>query len=190
MIILFPIKYVRSLIERDEVRYGIIFVENIQAVNDLQIKINQDIIFVDVETRRVYENYAINDEVIKRQLGYFNNLYKYVQKMKLSFEERRGNFHGYQIKAMTEHYPPYLSIYLSSAKYDEKSQTFDVTNLVGGTFYHIFQELQTYLNFTYSLHKREDGKWGPTTVLANGSVIAAGITKSLTSGFAEMIMTA
>jgi hypothetical protein len=69
------------------------------------------------------------------------------------------------------------------------SQSFDVTNLVGGTFYYIFQELQTYLNFTYSLHKRKDGKWGPTTVLANGSVIAAGITKSVTSGFAEMIVT-
>ena len=169
--------------------HGIILVDNTEVIDSLPTKINQDILFVDVETRRVYENYAINDEVIKRQLGYFNNLYKYFQRMKLSFEDRRGNFHGYQIKAMTEHYPPYLSIDLSSAKYDEKSQTFDVTNLVGGTFYHIFQELQTYLNFTYSLHKREDGKWGPTTVLANGSVIAAGITKSLTYGFAEMIMT-
>ena len=169
--------------------HGIILVDNTKVIDSLPTKINQDILFVDIKSRRVYENYAINDEVIKRQLGFFNKLYKYVQLMKLSFEDRRGNFHGYQMKAMTEHGPPYLSIDLSFAEYDEMSQTFDVTNSAGGTFYYIFQELQKYLNFTYSLHKREDGKWGPTTVLANGSVIAAGITKSLTNGFAEMIVT-
>ena len=168
--------------------HGIILVDNTEVIDSLPTKINQDILFVDVETGRVYENYAINDEVIKRQLGFFNIFYEYVQRMKLSFEDRRGNFHGYQIKTMTEHYPPYLLIDLSSAKYDEMSQTFDVTNSVGGMFYYIFQELQEYLNFTSSLHKRKDGKWGPTTVLANGSVIAAGITKSVTSGFAEMIV--
>ena len=93
------------------------------------------------------------------------------------------------MKAMTGHYPPFLSIELSSAEYDEMSKTFDVTNSVEGMFYYILQELQEYLNFTSSLHKRLDGKWGPTTVLANGSVIAGGIAKSLTSGFAEMIVT-
>ena len=169
--------------------HGIILVNNTEVIDSLPTKINQDILFVDVKTRRVYENYAINDKVIKRQLGFFNNLYEYVRRMKLSIEDRRSNFHGYQMKAMTEHLPPYLLIDLSFAKYDEMSQTFDVTNSVGGMFYYVFQELQTYLNFTYSLHKREDGKWGPTTVLANGSVMAAGITKSLTSGFAEMIVT-
>ena len=168
--------------------HGIMLVDNNKVIDSLPTKINQDILFVDIKSRRVYENYAINDEVIKRQLGFFNDLYKYVQTMKLSFEDRRDNFHGYQMKAMTEHLPPYLLIDLSFAKYDEMSQTFDVTNSVGGMFYYIFQELQEYLNFTYSLHKRKDGKWGPTTVLANGSVIAAGVTKSLTSGFAEMIV--
>ena len=168
--------------------HGIILVDNTKVIDSLPTKINQDILFVDIKSRRVYENYAINDEVIKRQLGFFNILYKYVRTMKLSFEDRRDNFHGYQMKAMTEHLPPYLLIDLSFAKYDEMSETFDVTNSVGGLYYYIFQELQEYLNFTYSLHKRKDGKWGPTTVLANGSVIAAGITKSVTSGFAEMIV--
>ena len=168
--------------------FGIIFADNIEVIDDLPTKINQDIVFVNVKTWKVYENYAINDKVIKHQLGFFNNSLEYVQTIKLSFEKRRGNFHGYQMKAMTEHSPPYLSIDLSFAEYDEMSQTFDVTNSVGGMFYYIFQELQEYLNFTSSLHKRKDGKWGPTTVLANGSVIAAGITKSVTSGFAEMIV--
>ena len=169
--------------------HGIILVDNTEVIDSLPTKINQDILFVDVETRRVYENYAINDEVIKRQLGFFNKLYKYVRTMKLSFEDRRDNFHGYQMKAMTEHGPPYLSIDLSFAEYDEMSQTFDVTNSVGGMFHGIFEDLKESLNFTSSLHKRKDGKWGPTTVLANGSVITGGIIKSVTSGFAEMAVT-
>ena len=169
--------------------HGIILVDNIKVIDSLPTKINQDILFVDIKSRRVYENYAINDEVIKRQLGFFNNLYKYVRTMKLSFEDRRGNFQGYQMKAMAGHYPPFLSIELSSAEYDEMSKTFDVTNSVEGMFYYVLQELQEYLNFTSSLHKRLDGKWGPTTVLANGSVIVGGIIKSVTSGFAEMIVT-
>ena len=169
--------------------HGIILVDNTKVIDSLPTKINQDILFVDVETRRVYENYAINDEVIKRQLGFFNDLYRYVRTMKLSFEDRRGNFQGYQMKAMTGHYPPFISIELSSAEYDEMSKTFEVTNSVEGMFYYILQELQEYLNFTSSLHNRLDGKWGPTTVLANGSVITGGIIKSVTSGFAEMIVT-
>ena len=156
---------------------------------DLPTKINQDIVFVDVKTWKVYENYAINDKVIKNQLGFFNNSLDYVQTMKLSFENRRGNFHGYQMKAMTENYPPVLSIDLSSAKYDDLSHTYDVTNSTSGMFYSIFQDLKESMNFTSSLHKRKDGKWGPTTPLANGSLIAEGITQSVTSGFAEMIVT-
>ena len=180
ILILKEIKKVKS--------HGIVLVDNAEVIDSLPTKIKQDIFFVDIKTRRVYENYAINDEAIKRQLGFLNHLYKYVKTIKMSFESRRGNFHGYHMKAMTENLPPFLSVALSSAGYDERSQTFDVTNSVEGMFYYIFQELQEYLNFTYSLHKRKDGKWGPTTVLANGSVIAAGITKSLTSGFAEMIV--
>ena len=170
--------------------FGIIFADNIEVIDELPTKINQDIVFVDVKTWKVYENYAINNIVIKRQLGFFNNLFEYVRTMKQSFEDRRGNFHGYQMKAMTGHYPPFLSIDLSSAEYDEISETFDVTNSVEGSFYYILKELQEYWNFTSSLHNRLDGKWGPTTVLANGSVIAEGIAQSLTSGFAEMIVTA
>ena len=169
--------------------FGIILFDNHEVIDDLPTEINQDIVFVDVETWKVYENYAINDKVIKRQLGFFNNTFKYVPTMKLSFEDRRANFHGYQMKAMTENYPPVLSIDLSSAKYDDLSHTYDVTNSTSGMFYSIFQDLKESMNFTSSLHKRKDGKWGPTTVLANGSVITGGIIKSVTSGFAEMAVT-
>ena len=134
MNILFPIKYVRSLIERDEVRYGIMFVENIQAVNDLQIKINQDIIFVDMETWKVYEKYEINKMNIIRQLGFFNSMFQYVLLSNDSLVNRRNDFHGYNLKAMTEITVPYISIDLATASYDENSQTYDVTKSLKGVY--------------------------------------------------------
>ena len=39
-----------------------------------------------------------------------------------------------------------------------------------------------------TLRKRKDGKWGPTSILANGTIITAGIVESLTSGFGEMVV--
>ena len=123
------------------ISFGIIFADTIEVIDHLPTKIDQDIVFVDVKTWKVYEKYAINKIVIKRQLGFFNNLFEYVRTLKLSFEDRRGNFHGYQMKAMTEHYPPFLSIELTSAEYDELSKTFDVTNSVEGMFYYILKDL-------------------------------------------------
>ena len=48
--------------------------------------------------------------------------------------------------------------------------------------------MQKYLNFSATLRKRKDGKWGPTTVLGNGTILTAGIVESLTSGIGEMIV--
>ena len=42
------------------------------------------------------------------------------------------------------------------------------------------------MNFTTTIHKRQDGKWGPIKRLENGSIVTAGIVESVTSGFAEM----
>ena len=78
------------------ISFGIIFADTVEDIDHLPTKIDQDIVFVDVKTLKVYENYAINKIIIKRQLGFFNNLLEYVRTMKLSFEGRRGYFHGYQ----------------------------------------------------------------------------------------------
>ena len=53
----------------------------------------------------------------------------------------------------------------------------------------MFLVMQKDLNFTATLHKRKDGKWGPTLVLPNGTIEAHGIISSLTTGYAEMIVT-
>jgi hypothetical protein len=44
------------------------------------------------------------------------------------------------------------------------------------------------MNFTTTIHKRQDGQWGPTTILENGTIFTAGIVESVTSGYAEMIL--
>ena len=148
------------------ISYGIIFVDDAEVIHNLTTKINQNIVFVDLNTWKVYENYAINDIMIKKQLGFFNNSLHYIPITKKSFEDRRANFHGYKMKTMTEHYPPFISLELSTAKYDDSSQTYDVTHSTRGMMYDIFMDLQESLNITSSLHKRKDGKWGPTTGLA------------------------
>ena len=188
MVILFPLKYVRSMIESDEVEFGIIFVKNIQVINDLQTKINQDIMFVEMETWKVYEKYEINKRNIVHQLGFFNSTFQYISLTNDSLVNRRKDFHGYNLKAMTEITVPYISIDLATAIYDENSQTYDVTKSLTGLYHEIFLDMQKLFNFTATLHKRKDGQWGPTTVLKNGTISTGGIVNSLTSGFAEMIV--
>ena len=52
----------------------------------------------------------------------------------------------------------------------------------------MFLILQETLNFTATLHKRKDGKWGPVTEFPNGTIVASGIAESVISGFGEMIV--
>ena len=182
---------VKSMVENSDVivKSGLIFVDQAKVINDLPTKINQDIKFVDMQTWKVYEHYKINKRTIKNQLGFFNSVFQYVPLINTTFVERRSDFQDYHMIAMTENSPPFIHFDLSSATYDETSDTYDVTKSVGGMYHEMFLIMQKRLNFTATLRKRKDGKWGPTTVLENGTIITDGIVKSLTSGFGEMIVT-
>ena len=186
---MFP-KDIQSIIQDPErkISSGIIFIDDMKLLTDLQTKINQDIKFVNQEDWKVYECYKINDKIIMNQLGFFDDAFHYQSKLNMIFEERRQNFQGYHLKAMTEKESPYMLFSdLSKAKFDQKSQTYDVTKSAQGLYYDMFLILQEMLNFTATLHKRKDGKWGPITVFPNGTIVAAGIIESVTSGFSEMI---
>ena len=187
---MFP-KDIQSIIQDPErkISSGIIFIDDMKLLTDLQTKINQDIKFVDMQTWKVYEHYKINKRTIRNQLGFFNSAFQYVPLINTTFVERRSDFQDYHMIAMTEDSPPFIHLDLSSSTYDETSDTFDVTKSVGGMYYEMFLIMQKRLNFTATLRKRKDGKWGPTTVLDNGTLITEGIVKSLTSGFGEMIVT-
>jgi hypothetical protein len=93
----------------------------------LSTKINQEILFVDIKTWKVYEHYIINQKKILNQLGSFNDDFKYIPITNQSFVERRSNFQGYKMKTMTEEVNPFISIdheFLKPAYFDVKSQTY------------------------------------------------------------------
>ena len=168
--------------------YGIIFVNNTNTIESLATKINQNIQFVDVNTWRVYEHYKINKEKIMLELGFFSNNFTYIAATNSSFEERRSNFQGYQMKVMTGSFSPYVIIDYNTAILNIESQTYDVTTSVKGLDIDLFQDMQNYMNFSTTLHERQDKKWGPITALDNGTIIPRGIVESVTSDFAEMIV--
>ena len=174
--------------DKSEVRFGIIFVNNTKLIEAMTSRINQNILFVDVRTWKSYEHYEINNIKVMRNLGYFDSDQNYISINNSSFEERRKNFQGYHTKAITEVIIPYINLETSSAKFDEKSQTYDVTESVHGLHYDLFMLMQKQLNFTATLHKRKDGKWGPTKVFQNGSVLTGGIIESVASRFAEILV--
>ena len=147
--------------------------------------------FVNVNSWKVYEYYRINGQKIERLLGIFNQSYSYIPIVTETFLNRRSDFYGYNLKAMTENSGSFLSINLTTndVQFDSISQTYDVTYVTCGNIYEMFMVIKSDLNFTATLHKRKDGNWGPTLVLPNGTVEAHGIVKSVTSGFAEMIVT-
>ena len=188
---MFP-KDVLSIIQDPErkISAGIIFIDDMKTLSVLPSNISQDIKFVNQEDWKVYEHYKINNKTIINQLGSFDNTFQYIPKSNMTFEERRRNFHGYNFKAMTEEESPYITFSdFSSAEFDKKSQTYDLTKFTQGLYYDMFLILQETLNFTATLHKRKDGKWGPVTVFPNGTIVAAGIAESVISGFGEMIVT-
>ena len=158
-------------------------------IEGLSTEINQEIQFVNTETWEVYEHYTVNNEKIQTKLGVFDKNFRFIPTTLQSFVQRRGNFHRYNLKAITEEEIPYIKIDLLLANYDETNQVYDVTQKVEGMYYDIFQILQEQLNFTASIHKRKDGKWGPITKLENGTILTAGIASSITSGFAEIVAT-
>ena len=179
------------LLNHDDTRisFGIIFTDSIEVIDSLSTKINQDIVFVETKTWRVYEHYTINNIGIKNKLGLFkSDTFQYVSTTNQSFIGRRSDFQGYHMKAMVEGLLPYNEVHISTAVFDENSQTYDVTQSVKGMFYEMFLVMQKYLNFTSSLHKRKDGKWGPSIILENGTLITGGIIHSVASGFAEMLI--
>ena len=183
-------KDIQSMIKNNEILVsGIIFIDQIDVINDMTTRINQDISLIDTETWKVYEHYEINGEKIMNQLGFINwAIFKYKPMTKTPFLERRSDCRGYEIKVMTEEIGPFVFFDLDLAMYDANSQTYDVTYATDGMFYDMFMVIQEHLNFTATLHRRKDSQWGTAKVLPNGTIITSGIHASVTSGFAEMII--
>ena len=88
----------KSILKKDEVKFAIIFVDQIQMVDGLQIEISKDIRFVDMKTWKVYESYDINEKSITRQLGFLNPMFQYIATINNSLEQRRSDLEGYHLR--------------------------------------------------------------------------------------------
>ena len=84
---------------------------------------------MDIETWKVYEHYIINNQKIKKELGFFNSSFHYNPIIKKSFLNRRSNFQGYKLKAMTENSGLFIQIDLNSdtVQFDNISDTYEVS---------------------------------------------------------------
>ena len=91
-------------------RFGIIFVNNSKMIKAMPCRINQNFLFIDIGTWSVYEHYEVNAIKVMRKLGYFDINQNYISIFNSSFEERRNNFQGYNVKVITESYPPYINL--------------------------------------------------------------------------------
>ena len=102
--------------------------------------------------------------------------------------ERRGNFHGLQLIGMSEKDPPQLDFpdnFADKATYFSNNGTYDVTQFVNGSYVDILNHLEKSLNFSTTLYKRKDGKWGLSEKLENGTFIPTGMLENLNDGSAD-----
>ena len=61
---------------------------------------------------------------------------------------------------MPEQAPPFISVEIPKSI---KNESYDVTETVEGLYHEIFLDMQDLFNFSATIYKRKDGKWGPTT---------------------------
>ena len=93
-----------------------------------------------------FEVYSINGNQVVRKLGYFNEVYKFVwaNEINRNFIERRSNFLGLQLKAVTEKQSNNLifdSSYKKDAPYFANNDTYQVNGYTSGSSPHYENEI-------------------------------------------------
>ena len=158
----------------------------------INLPLDSEIYFIDETTLKLYETYSVNNVHTARYLGQFQIQNEVIfitsDNSNPSFIKRRGNFQGIQLTAVTE---KTLSItelpqsFESKAIFFPNNQTYDVTNIIDGTYVDLLHSLEKLLNFSTRLYKRKDGKWGLSKKLENGTYIPTGMLENLYYGSAD-----
>ena len=155
------------------------------------IQINQQVYFL-TPSLDLFEKYVVNDQTIVQKLGHFvNDSYVPNIFVEQNFLRRRQNFHGFEIIAMTENIENAIEVNIDNATYFPSNQTYDVTNSIQGSFFHIWKNLESTMNFTTKIYKRNVKSWGVPRQLSNGTIeLSDGIIKDVWSGKAHVILSA
>ena len=99
--------------------------------------IDKNIFLIKVSSKETFEVYSINGNQVIRKLGYFNEVYKFVweNEKNRNFIERRSNFLGSQLKAVTEKTGNSIifdSKYKKDAPYFANNDTYQVNGYTSG----------------------------------------------------------
>ena len=103
----------------------------------IDASIDKNIILIKVSSMETFEVYSINGNQVVRKLGKFNEVYKFVwaNEINRNFIERRSNFLGLQLKAVTEKHANDLildSRYKKDAPYFANNDTYLVNGYTSG----------------------------------------------------------
>ena len=156
------------------------------------IQINQEVYFLS-PSLDLFEKYIVNHQIIIQRLGNFvNDSFIPNTLVKQNFFKRRQDFYGFGMIAVTEEIESAIEINLKNATYFPYNQTYDVTNSIQGSFFDIWKNLETTLNFTTKIYIRKETKgWGVPNELSNGTILLSdGVVKDVWSGQAHVLLSA
>ena len=99
--------------------------------------IDKNIFLILVSSKETFEVYSINGNQVIRKLGYFNEVYNFVWENEINrnFIERRSNFLGSQLKAVTEKTGNMMIFdpkYKKDAPYFANNDTYQVNGYTSG----------------------------------------------------------
>ena len=173
------------LIEALEGQYMIILMSEKEEIYNelyekLEIQINQPIYFYKMPTKELFETYSINNQKIKRKLGFIsskNTNFFWESNISSNFMKRRSNFHGLTLKVMVEFSGSSMNVdptYIEKSPYFSNNKTYKVNGYTYGIFNDVLETLQSQLNFTSNLYKRKKAAWGYVYPQPNGTFRGTG----------------
>ena len=153
-------------------------------LKDLKILINQQILFYFDDTQELFEAYTINDSNIVRRLGSVSDesWFQWDKDVNPNFIQRRSNFQGVSLKAMTEFRGNLINAnpsFLTDAPYFPENETYLLNGFTYGIYHDVLNVLQNHLNFSTQLFKRKDGAWGMVYPQDDGTFKTVGFVGDL-----------
>ena len=162
-------------------------------LSSINVTIDKKVFLIDETSQEVHEIYRINDMTIQQKLGTFDKTsyaFKW-EKVQKDFVERRSDFHGITLRAMTETTGNEIALYpnfTQMATFFSNNETYLVTDYVYGIFHDVLMALQKQLNFTTVLYKRKEIAWGFVYPQNDGTFEATGIVGDLFFNKVDMVV--
>ena len=159
-------------------------------LEEMECKVNEQVYFLNVDTKEVFETYIINNNKIVQKVGEINNELDMKWFQSANFIERRMDFYGIHFKALVEQDGIWAKIddkFSTEAPFFPNNQTWDISDYVSGVVMDVLEEMKSKYNFTLRYYLRKDRKWGNVIHLANGTVQESGMVGDIYYDRADII---